>query len=517
MKSRASHGRERAAARRGAASAPPVARASSSTFWRAVFWTLPAVLAIVQWRADAAGLHEIRYEELAESVRNVYWLNQRLVYDGISSNVGWYGLLLVVYKIFGFSIGMAKHVRLGLSLVGLICVADLLRRWMGEQRAIVPLLAAGLSPTLLYLNTLQTSYGVDVPYAWMCLWLIVSIRRDAWTPLDAAKAVACGAIAMIAAMSYPTFLFYLPALLLVAIWRLRPGEGGAPGWRVALLQTVAALVGFVLPLAAAAAFLRNPGLLVYDSATHAGLFRGGAQVGWNATVLAQSISTVMGDLFSHGQSYYFELTRPDFSGVLGTTTAVVVAALAVYAAAVEASLRPWLAAAGLLLAANLVGPNISVSGPPGIRRGTGLLVAWLVMVTMVWRVSVSTRAAWRWAGIAACALVVLDSALKLPSLFDDLRGDSAYRDTTWFAIEPTPAQSLDRLMRQLDQGQGLACPVDQERRILPCRYQEIYAAMAGWRAWNNHQPSAAISALDWKTGQTITLSTSLWADYYFPH
>src|SRR5262245_45515169 len=90
-----------------------------------VYWSLPLLLTSVQYWVTATSMHQIRYEELAESVRNVYWLSHRLVYDGASSNVAWYGTLLIVYEMFGFSLHSAKFVRLGLHFLGLTCAADI--------------------------------------------------------------------------------------------------------------------------------------------------------------------------------------------------------------------------------------------------------------------------------------------------------------------------------------------------------------------------------------------------------
>jgi len=114
-----------------------------------------------------------------------------------------------------------------------------------------------------------------------------------------------------------------------------------------------------------------------------------------------------------------------------------------------------------------------------------------------------------------CLLVPLDHALKLPSLVNDLAGDHAEKGANWFAIAATPTKSLEVLLERLDRGQPLSCPIDDRGRIVPCRYQEAYAATAGYRLWNSHS-TADIHALDWKTGSDIVLTPSLWTSYYFP-
>jgi len=87
------------------------------------FWGVLAIVIIAQIIFTLNSTDQIRYEELAESVRNVFWLQNHTLYDGVSSNIGWYGSLLIVYKLFGFSLNTAKFVRLFLAIIALICIA----------------------------------------------------------------------------------------------------------------------------------------------------------------------------------------------------------------------------------------------------------------------------------------------------------------------------------------------------------------------------------------------------------
>ena len=183
-----------------------------------MFWLLPLALAGVQLWVTNAGLHQIRYEELAEAVRSVWWLDQRVVYDGVYTNVGWYGTLLIVYKLFGFSIFTAKYVRLALHSSGSTAIAGVLRRAMSPGAAIVPLVLIGLSPTLLYFDSLQTSYAMDVWYSRHLPVVDLVDRIRVASCSDYVKAFAGGLVAMVAAMSYPAFAFYVPSLAIVAIW-----------------------------------------------------------------------------------------------------------------------------------------------------------------------------------------------------------------------------------------------------------------------------------------------------------
>src|SRR3989338_3094554 len=112
-----------------------------------VFWLLPLLLVFLQFLMTGKSMGQIRYEELAEAVRNPFWLQKGFVYDGISTNIGWYGLLALVYNFFGFGLFCAKYLRLFLSLISLFCIAALLKKYLGEKKALVPLLTIGLSPT----------------------------------------------------------------------------------------------------------------------------------------------------------------------------------------------------------------------------------------------------------------------------------------------------------------------------------------------------------------------------------
>jgi hypothetical protein len=464
-------------------------------------------------------MHEIRYEELAESVRNVFWLSHRLVYDGASSNIGWYGMLLIAYKLFGFSLYSAKFVRLSLHFLALTCCADILRRWMGYRTAIVPLVAIGLSPTILYFNSLQTSNGIDLPYAAICLWLLLSVQPDSRAPSELGKTFLCGMVAMIAAMSYPTFLLYLPSLLVASVWWMRQDRSGR-GWKS--WYGVSATIGLAFPLVIASGFLITPSLLFWDPITHAGLFRGAGILGFDPSVMRHSLSAILSDLLVQGRSYLFEVSHPDWSGPVAIAGLCCISGTTIYLWLNRQVDIAILFAAALLLAVSLVVPGLSIDGSAGIRRSTRVLAAYFVLFSVTWhfyRTWAPANSCINWVrrtGMLVCLLVPLDSAFKLPSLLNDLTGDSKLRNHDWFTISATPTESLQNLLEQLDKGQRLSCPVNNDRLSIPCRYQEVYAAMAGYLLWNSGS-TAEIRALDWKTGHDIVLTPALWTSYYFSH
>jgi hypothetical protein len=484
------------------------------------YWLLPVLLAGIQAWVSWGFCHEIRGEELAESVRNVYWLEHRLLYDGVSSNVGWYATLLLFYKLCGFSLYSAKVVRLIFQLIGLTCAADLLRRNLGAKMAVVPLLLFGLSPTVLYFGAMQTSFGLDFPFAAICLWLLLaSLRPGGANPGGCALAFLGGLLAMVAALSYPGFLLYFPSFAVV-LFCAPAGERPAtpPDRRARWLRALGVSAGLVLPFAAALLYVSPARMLLYDPATHSGVFRGGGQIGFDLPTARHSLAVVLRDLFVRGESYYFELHRPEFSGWLAPIGLGWVGLTVAYLGVKRRVSRLAVGAALLLLALNLILPNLSVNGLPGLRRCTGVIVACFVLFTLAWAYYAGPNGLSRWrrrAGMALCLLLPLSSALKLPSLLADASRDSQYRVGDWFALRGTPTASLAYVIDQVDRGRVLAY-YSRDGGVVPCRYQEIYAAVAGSRLWNR-QEDAPILARDWRTGQVIRLTPELWTSYYFPH
>lgn len=105
---------------------------------------------------------QMRFEELNEAVRGPFWLEHRMVFDGTSTNVAWYGFLIAIYRLFGFDFETARWARVVLLAASLIALSVLLHRHLRPGPATLALLAVAISPTLLYLNRITTSYGTDL-------------------------------------------------------------------------------------------------------------------------------------------------------------------------------------------------------------------------------------------------------------------------------------------------------------------------------------------------------------------
>lgn len=477
--------------------------------WIAVPALLLTLLPAALVREEA---RQVRYEELAESVRGPYWLEHRLVYDGASTNVGWYAFLLVVYRLFGFGLTTAKWARVVLFCVSLLALSTLLHRWMRPLPATAALVAFAASPTLLFLNRLTTSYGTDLLFLVFCLLLLDSLWRRSQAPRSRgspALAAALGAVSMLGAMTYPAFL---PALPFLAGWLV----AAAPA-RDRIRHAAAAATGFLLPLVAATFAVRNRATLLWDPVERAGVFRGGG-VGWVAdwSALRSNLDRVARDLFSGGASYYFELRSVEFGGWLGRAGFAAVLLLAAATAWKLRGTRAVLATAAgaALLAALATG---AAAGPPGLRRATLVIAAFYLALAVVW--AARTRLTSRpWARAAIAGALVLLPLHHGVAFADQLRQSRQAvwgRERVWFAVAPTPRRALDRWLEHVEAGHPLDCAGLDTPGRQTCRYDYIHAALAGARAWNGHPP-IEIRAVDPRTREVVVLDPAAWLERPIP-
>ncbi len=499
-----------------------IARTARIEPFRVLCWLAVVAGVCAQGYMTAASMKQLRYEELAESVRNPFWLDEGAIYDGISSNVGWYGVLLVAYKVTGFTLYRAKLVRLVYGATGLSCLALVLSRRIGPRRALGPLLVAGLSPAWLYLNTLQTSYGMDLCYLPICLLILDSLfQRDG--VLEMAGHLALGSVAMLAWMTYPPFVF---SLLVLGLFYLR--KWNRNGASKALFRWACGgllLLGTLLPLGAALLYLHSPTMLLHDATVKSGIFRGGGGAGlafaprrwfdaWRQT---------LGDLFVSGQTYHIDLSDPDFSGPLGAGAAILLAGLAISLYRRSGQGRYWMHRIVVLLSLSLVVPCLSPA-VPGLRRSTGLLVGTYGLLVLLWSFVGRTRDHPRFDRLVLLATLVLlvHHLTVLPKNREEIQQPSRYRMSAiygyrvapWFAMRSTPEASLRFLLRATSQGHVLGPPQNTHGPML--RYSEVYAALAGYRRWNGYE-ERPIRAVDPRTGQTLVLTTLLWERRLFPH
>jgi hypothetical protein len=206
-------------------------------------------------------------------------------------------------------------------------------------------------------------------------------------------------------------------------------------------------------------------------------------------------------LFVRGSTYDFELPHVEFSGLLGVAAAwgVLIGALVVgwnWKAA-----RVPLVLAAALCTISIVVPLLS-QHLPGLRRSTGFIAGTYVVLAYVWAAPIpgGLRAAAVWLGKLACVLLVVHHLIVFAPNMRFVHDGVQMIHDPWFNRFGAPMESIrvwthDWVM----QGRPLTCPSPG-----PCRYSEIYAALAGHMKWNG-LGARPIVAVDPRTGAITTL------------
>lgn len=482
--------------------------------WNILYWFLPFLIALIQLMYSANSTFQIRYEELGEGVRNVFWLHQGYLYDGGSSNVGWYGLLLLIYNFFGFDLFTAKLLRVILLLASLICLAGLLKNLLGVKKAFIPLIAIATSPALLFFNTLNVEYGIDLVYLPIVLLLIQALKfRNSF--FDYIKTISLGVITMIAWLSYPTFIFYFPILIFFFIWRLR--QNTQQKLIKFLPQFISGLIAFCLPFLTTIIYLKEPTTFLADPKDGKGVFRAGGVITGEINLFLSSVGGVFLDLFYKGQSYYYEVVYSDFSGVI--TILPLLASILISSHLIKEIKWKWfILVIYLTVFANLVLAGFSTDGSdnPGLRRFTPTLAAIYALFTISWYFVTTHK--WQEKApkilISAILLILpLQHLLVLPLNISQIQ-TSPYQYSLWFGNNPDKSvqQTVETLKKE---DLKLAC-FDQEKQPIQCRYQEFYTTVKGACIWNRLQ-CKEILGYDEKRKEYIPLNTNLWRSYYWDH
>lgn len=523
------------------------------------YWLITFFIFILQLIFTFNSMSQIRYEELAESVRNVYWFQNRLIYDGTSSNVGWYSILFLIYNIFGFSLFTAKIFRLFLFLVSIFCLAKLLKKFLGVNKSFLPLITIGLSPTFLFFNSLQAQFGIDLQTIPILLYLILTL--DFKSKIQSyIKQILIGFISILTWTSYPTFIYYLPALIFLYIWHVIKNQKISHfGFHIPtsnfppLTRIFLPLLSFLSPLIFFFIYIKNRNLMFYDETTQSGIFRGAGKLDLNLSQILQNLNKLFIDLFDKGNSYYFEVSSSDFSNFYPVITVLFVLTLSVILIIKNKKLRLPVLITLFTLFLTLIISSVTSdpSKNPGLRRNTGVIVSFYILYTICWHY-VSTylrrprplRRSLSEAseggdpinrkspgfvpmkmgiklGMARSILIIflflpIHHFISFPANLISLKTPSPYQYTMWFGLTKNPADSLKLIATEnIKNDLPLSCK-DKKGQNAFCRYNETFAAVSGYCLWNKLE-CKKITGFDNKTKKLIPLSTKLWEKYYWPH
>lgn len=487
-------------------------------FIKISYWSLLLISFLFQLIFTLNSFNQIRYEELAESIRNVWWLHNHTIYDGTSSNIGWYGTILFIYNFFGFSLNSAKFYRLIIHLISIFCLAILFKKYFGYKKAWLPLTTIIFSPTLLYFNMMQTSYGIDLQYLPIFILLIDVFNFQKKIKSYLQQFFLWGFV-MIACMSYPVFIFYLPILTILYCKKLF----SCPKTKKTLFflkNLFLSLLSFVFPLLISFFYVKSVKTLFYDPLTKTGIFRGSAGIfELNLNIFWQNILSLINDLFYKGNSYYFEINNDEFSNFYPIITIIMVFLFGIFLLKNKVFrfylILIWTT---FLFTLFISGFTFDQTGHPGIRRYTPILATFYSLFIISWYYIVNKKwhLIWlKWLLILIFFLLPLHHFLIYFNNLYFLEKPSLYREL-WFGFTNSPSDYLNLTLKNLEKEDlKLSCK-DDKGELITCRYSEIYAASAGACYWNK-LPCKNILGYDSKTKKYIPLTIRLWEDYYWEH
>ncbi|NMC35842.1 hypothetical protein GYA49_02240 [Candidatus Beckwithbacteria bacterium] len=474
------------------------------------YWILPILLFVLQAIFTFSSFNQIRYEELAESIRNVFWLEKGLVYDGVSSNLGWYLPLLGIYKLFGFSLFAAKYLRLGIAFFSLLSLAAVFKKLLG-LKAWLPLLVIGLSPTLIFFSCLEAQFGIELQVLPILIWLLLYVSpQKTWQSVLALLGI--GVIAMITWLSYPAFIIYIPVLGFWIVYRLGQKK---------LVQLSALVIGGLIPFLLAISLVTNKNVLWHDPKTGGGLFRGAGQLSFSLTHIWNNVIGLISDLLSKGTSYYYEVAAGDFSYLFPLVSLgfVTYTCYQVWQQKDKKRLIIFSAIIVMVLSLFLSSMTSDPSGLPGMRRNTGVLVGIYTLFTLIWDWIFNKKWVDRQVKqivIGVCILLLVHHGLAYIVNISSLSKPSLFQAGLWFGIYENPQKSIDFWATKAQKEPlELACKNEAGENVY-CRYPEIYATLAGSCEWNKLN-CREIYGFDNKTQKFIPLSVELWRDYYWEH
>lgn len=331
---------------------------------------------------------------------------------------------------------------------------------------------------------------------------------------------------MVASLSYPSFLAYIPFLWVIYGYKLWQTRDKLMIKHI-LSNIVLSLVGFCFPLVLIAIYLKDWRLLFYDPHVNSGLFRAGGGINFPNSFPSFLINVIGGvkqiitDLFIQPNSYYFEINilRVEFSHRFTLLAVLMILFLSFIFFFTKSKYRLSILLSWLLIISSLIFTNIS-NWFPGLRRTTAVLVGFYMLYVLVWLIV--SQLNWKKWWLIIClviinCLVITFHHIKVyPNNLMALTIPSYHAQDACFNIVPhSPEKSLAYFINQVENTQQIRT-TDSKGSPIDCRLHEIYAAVAGSCLWN-HLNCPPILGYDEKNKGFIRLSTSLWETYYFNH
>lgn len=430
-----------------------------------------------------ASNNQIRWEE-TELLRDNFWFAHHLIYHSGNTNFGSYATADVINSLFGFHLFNFKYFKLFLDLISLFCVSLLLKRFLGVKTAIIPLLTFGLSPALLFFNSLQTPFGLDLQYFPILLYLILTTFKN--ISLELIKLTLFWTALMWSWLSYPTLIFYIPIFTIIFLIKLR---NKTRAWQ--LQAILVSMVSFFIPLIFSISWIQNKELLFNFKEQHGLLIAGGTLLIGNnlGETFYQSLFALFTNLFYKATAYHYELNQVEFSGILPIFALLFIIFVPFWARfkAKEIKLASWLCLGTIIL--NIILSSISVWSNIGFRRNTPILMAVYGLLAINFYLFYTKRINIflpKWLVTLTLTLLLIHHIIVYPLNLTHLQDPSPFKDYGPFTIVGTPEKSVEKVTHDLRQGDVHLNCLDQAPSMSTqeCPYLDFYAAVMSACFWN---------------------------------
>ncbi len=456
-----------------------------SNFSKLIYLIILPVLALLIQAYYTFSSTQIRLEEVIETFRSVYWFDNKLVWNGSYSFLGWYSLLSFVYNNFGFSIYTVKYLKLGIELISFIFLSLMLKKYLGEKIAWIAFFTFVLSPTLLYLNSLQLSLGIEVSFFIICTYLATKLNYRK-TKNYAILLPLIWFLAMFAWLTYPGFIFFIPILIFICVYsfilqKIKPDK---IFFKYILLSALA----FFLPFVILFFYIQNRELLVYDNVMKLGIFRSYSSIELSLPLIKNNLEIFVNDFFIRPQSLYFEVEKVEFSDfypIFGLFSILLGSLIIVRR---KNALR--IIIIGALSISLIYFISLLFVGPitiNGIRRATVLLIIFyfLYAVSLKYFFEQKKNSLIKFIVLGGCLFIFFHNFGVFPINFKALSKESQFREK-WYFNTDRPDLIHEEILKKLQtQDIVLVCYESLRKDVVCPGLSLIYPAIAGACSWNN--------------------------------
>lgn len=468
-----------------------------------LYWLIPLLAFLPQLFITLNSFTQLRFEEFFEAVQAPFWLEHRQIINGLHVNVGWYGFLVAVYNIFGFSLHTGKIIYLIMAFFSNFALFYLLRRFFKGWVAALILFTLSLSPTYLYMNAVNLHWALTF-HILIVILVLFYLLDFAQKKLSMVISGAIFVLMMWGWLSYQAFVFYLPSLILFYLWKLK---------KFYIKHLAVAAVAFLLPLLALFVYVENKHILIADAEVGGGLFRGGGKFEFSEPVFTQAWTDFISDFFVRGVSHHYEVNQAEFSLIFPIITLVFIiyAIWKIFNQIPQA--RKLILLAFLVICFDIfIFSTTSDLGLPGMKRLTPMLFAIYFLWALVWYY-VRKLGVPKVVAIGILSLLTIHHLIVYPINYIHIKDPSPFKVADWFEGD-NPQQKLEEFVAiAKKESLALDCrPIVAQ--LGGCSYDFIYPAVAGSCQWN-HLNCHDILGYDVKDNKFVPLSLDLWQNKFF--